>query len=83
MRPSLRSILLASAAFCSLVAATVATPVAAQVTSAPSAPAPIRQQVAPRDIAYAVAYFASDASACVTGTVMDLEQYPVGAPPNW
>ena len=35
------------------------------------------------DIAYAAAYFASDESACITGSVMDLEQYPVGAPPNW
>jgi NAD(P)-dependent dehydrogenase (short-subunit alcohol dehydrogenase family) len=37
----------------------------------------------PQDIAYAAAYFASDQSALVTGAVMDLEQYPVGAPPNW
>ena len=37
----------------------------------------------PRDIAYAAAYFASDQSEVVTGTVMDLEQHPVGAPPNW
>jgi NAD(P)-dependent dehydrogenase (short-subunit alcohol dehydrogenase family) len=44
---------------------------------------PFGRLLAPRDIAYAVAYFASDASACVTGTVMDLEQYPVGAPPAW
>ena len=34
------------------------------------------------DVAIAAAYFASDDSALVTGTVMDLEQYPVGAPPN-
>jgi len=44
---------------------------------------PFGRLLAPRDIAYAVAYFASDASACVTGTVMDLEQYPIGAPPAW
>ena len=37
----------------------------------------------PQDVAYAAAYFASDQSALVTGAVMDLEQYPVGAPPNW
>jgi NAD(P)-dependent dehydrogenase (short-subunit alcohol dehydrogenase family) len=39
--------------------------------------------LAPRDVAIAAAYFASDDSALVTGTVMDLEQYPVGAPPNF
>ena len=37
----------------------------------------------PADVANAVVYFASDASALVTGAVMDLEQYPVGAPPNF
>lgn len=37
----------------------------------------------PADVANAVVYFASDESALVTGAVMDLEQYPVGAPPNW
>jgi NAD(P)-dependent dehydrogenase (short-subunit alcohol dehydrogenase family) len=37
----------------------------------------------PRDIALAALYFASDESECVTGSVLDLEQYPVGAPPNW
>ena len=37
----------------------------------------------PDDIANAAAYFASDESALVTGAVLDLEQYPVGAPPNW
>ena len=36
----------------------------------------------PDDIANAVEYFATDRSALVTGSVMDLEQYPVGAPPN-
>ena len=44
---------------------------------------PFGRLLEPRDIAYAAAYFASDQSACVTGTVMDLEQHPVGAPPNW
>jgi NAD(P)-dependent dehydrogenase (short-subunit alcohol dehydrogenase family) len=34
----------------------------------------------PQDIAAAAAYFASDDSALVNGTVMDLEQGPVGAP---
>lgn len=37
----------------------------------------------PEDIAYAVEYFVTDRSALVTGAVLDLEQYPVGAPPNW
>ncbi len=37
----------------------------------------------PEDIANAVEYFASNKSALVTGAVMDLEQHPVGAPPNW
>jgi NAD(P)-dependent dehydrogenase (short-subunit alcohol dehydrogenase family) len=44
---------------------------------------PFGRLLSPQDIAAAVEYFASDASALVTGTVMDLEQYPVGAPPNW
>jgi NAD(P)-dependent dehydrogenase (short-subunit alcohol dehydrogenase family) len=44
---------------------------------------PFGRLLAPHDIAAAAEYFASDASALVTGTIMDLEQYPVGAPPNW
>jgi NAD(P)-dependent dehydrogenase (short-subunit alcohol dehydrogenase family) len=44
---------------------------------------PFGRLLAPRDIALAAAYFASDDSEAVTGTIMDLEQYPVGAPPNW
>lgn len=45
---------------------------------------PFGRLLSPADIAYAAAYFASDASACVTGTVLDVEQFPVGAPPpNW
>jgi len=43
---------------------------------------PFGRLLAPLDIAYAAAYFASDESECVTGSVLDLEQYPVGAPPN-
>ncbi|MGH9161036.1 MAG: oxidoreductase [Vicinamibacteraceae bacterium] len=44
---------------------------------------PFGRLLSPADIAYAAAYFASDASACVTGAVLDVEQFPVGAPPNW
>ena len=43
---------------------------------------PFGRLLAPLDIAYAAAYFASDESACVTGSVLDLEQYPAGALPN-
>jgi NAD(P)-dependent dehydrogenase (short-subunit alcohol dehydrogenase family) len=44
---------------------------------------PFGRLLLPRDIALAAAYFASDDSALVTGTVMDLDQGPVGAPPDW
>jgi NAD(P)-dependent dehydrogenase (short-subunit alcohol dehydrogenase family) len=44
---------------------------------------PFGRLLLPQDVAYAAAYFASDESAVVTGSVLDLEQYPVGAPPNW
>ena len=44
---------------------------------------PFGRLYTPRDIALAALYFASDDSACVTGSVLDVEQYPVGAPPNW
>ncbi|MEO7272640.1 MAG: oxidoreductase [Vicinamibacterales bacterium] len=44
---------------------------------------PFGRLLAPHDIAMAAAYFASDDSALVSGTVMDLDQLPVGAPPNW
>ena len=44
---------------------------------------PFGRLLEPQDIAYAAAYFASDESSCITGSVVDLEQYPVGAPPNW
>jgi NAD(P)-dependent dehydrogenase (short-subunit alcohol dehydrogenase family) len=43
---------------------------------------PFGRLLAPLDIAYAAAYFASDESACVTGSVLDLEQYPPGAMTN-
>jgi hypothetical protein len=35
--------------------------------------------LAPLDIARAAEYFASSASECVTGSVLDVEQYPPGA----
>jgi NAD(P)-dependent dehydrogenase (short-subunit alcohol dehydrogenase family) len=44
---------------------------------------PFGRLLSPHDVAIAAAYFASDDSALVTGTVMDMEQFPVGAPPNW
>jgi NAD(P)-dependent dehydrogenase (short-subunit alcohol dehydrogenase family) len=44
---------------------------------------PFGRLLVPRDIALAALYFASDESECVTGSALDLEQYPVGAPPNW
>ena len=40
---------------------------------------PFGRLLLPKDIALAAAYFASDDSALVTGTIMDLEQVPVGA----
>jgi NAD(P)-dependent dehydrogenase (short-subunit alcohol dehydrogenase family) len=43
---------------------------------------PFGRLLSPEDVAYAAAYFASDASECVTGSVLDLEQYPVGAEPD-
>ncbi|MGH9835069.1 MAG: SDR family oxidoreductase [Blastocatellia bacterium] len=44
---------------------------------------PFGRLLLPRDIAMAALYFASDESELVTGSVLDLEQHPVGAPPNW
>jgi len=43
---------------------------------------PFGRLLLPRDIALAALYFASDESELITGSVLDLEQYPVGAPPN-
>lgn len=43
---------------------------------------PFGRLLAPLDIAYAAAYFASAESECVTGSVLDLEQYPPGAMSN-
>jgi len=44
---------------------------------------PLGRLLLPQDIAHAVAYFASDASEAVTGSVLDVEQFPVGAPETW
>ena len=44
---------------------------------------PFGRLLTPKDVALAAEYFAGDASEAITGTVMDFEQYPVGAPPNW
>lgn len=41
---------------------------------------PSSRLLTPREIAVAAAYFASDDSALITGSVLDLEQYPIGAP---
>jgi len=43
---------------------------------------PFGRLLAPLDIARAAEYFASSASECVTGSVLDLEQYPPGALTN-
>jgi len=43
---------------------------------------PFGRLLAPYDIAHAAEYFASAASECVTGSILDLEQYPPGALPN-
>src|SRR5262245_3561547 len=44
---------------------------------------PFGRLLVPRDIAFAALYFASDESECITGSILDMEQYPVGAPPNF
>jgi NAD(P)-dependent dehydrogenase (short-subunit alcohol dehydrogenase family) len=43
---------------------------------------PFGRLLTPADIAYAASFFASRESECVTGSVLDLEQYPPGALPN-
>jgi NAD(P)-dependent dehydrogenase (short-subunit alcohol dehydrogenase family) len=43
---------------------------------------PFGRLLLPIDIAYAAAYFASAESECVTGSVLDLEQHPIGALKN-
>jgi NAD(P)-dependent dehydrogenase (short-subunit alcohol dehydrogenase family) len=44
---------------------------------------PFGRLLSPQDIAYATAYFATDESACITGSILDLEQFPIGAPGTW
>jgi NAD(P)-dependent dehydrogenase (short-subunit alcohol dehydrogenase family) len=44
---------------------------------------PFGRLLTPNEIALAAAYFASDDSALITGGVLDLEQYPIGAPADW
>jgi NAD(P)-dependent dehydrogenase (short-subunit alcohol dehydrogenase family) len=43
---------------------------------------PFGRLLTPHDVAVAAAYFASDDSEVISGVVMDLEQFPVGAPEN-
>jgi NAD(P)-dependent dehydrogenase (short-subunit alcohol dehydrogenase family) len=44
---------------------------------------PFGRLLSPLDIAHAAAYFASDDSALITGSVLDLEQFAIGAPDTW
>lgn len=44
---------------------------------------PFGRMLVPRDIGLAALYFASRESECITGAILDLEQYPVGAPPDF
>jgi NAD(P)-dependent dehydrogenase (short-subunit alcohol dehydrogenase family) len=44
---------------------------------------PFGRLLSPQDIAHAAAWFASDDSALITGSVLDLEQFPIGAPGTW
>ena len=44
---------------------------------------PFGRLLTPHEIALAAAYFASDDSALITGGVLDMEQYPLGAPADW
>ncbi len=44
---------------------------------------PFGRLLTPHEIALAAAYFASDDSALITGGVLDMEQYPMGAPADW
>ena len=44
---------------------------------------PFGRLLVPRDIGLAALYFASSESECFTGAVVDLEQNPIGAPPDF
>lgn len=44
---------------------------------------PFGRLLLPHDIAAAVEYFVTAAGECVTGSVLDLEQFPVGGPGTW
>jgi NAD(P)-dependent dehydrogenase (short-subunit alcohol dehydrogenase family) len=44
---------------------------------------PFGRLLLPQDIASAAAWFAGDESAVITGSVLDLEQFPIGAPGTW
>jgi NAD(P)-dependent dehydrogenase (short-subunit alcohol dehydrogenase family) len=44
---------------------------------------PFGRLLTPHEIALAAAYFASDDSALITGSVLDMEQYPLGGPADW
>jgi NAD(P)-dependent dehydrogenase (short-subunit alcohol dehydrogenase family) len=44
---------------------------------------PFGRLLTPHEVALAAAYFASDDSALITGGVLDMEQYPLGAPADW
>jgi len=44
---------------------------------------PFGRLLSPLDIAMAAAYFASDDSALISGAVVDLEQFPIGALQPW
>jgi NAD(P)-dependent dehydrogenase (short-subunit alcohol dehydrogenase family) len=44
---------------------------------------PFGRLLTPADIAQAVDYFVTDRGACVTGSVLDIEQFPVGGPGTW
>lgn len=44
---------------------------------------PFGRLLTPHEVALAAAYFASDDSAVVTGSVLDLEQFPIGALPDF
>ena len=44
---------------------------------------PFGRILSPLDIAQAAAFFASDQSALITGSVLDVEQFAIGAPGTW